>query len=138
MTTTIRCYSELKELTTLEDRFNYLALNGVVGDSTFGYDRYVNQQFYRSREWRQMRHQIIARDLGCDLGIEGYEIHNAAYIHHMNPMNVEDIARGDWSILDPEFLITTTHRTHNAIHYGDEKQLAKPIVPRRPGDTKLW
>lgn len=138
MTTTIRCYSELKELTTLEDRFNYLALNGVVGDPTFGYDRYVNQQFYRSREWRQMRHQIIARDLGCDLGIEGYEIHNAAYIHHMNPMNVEDIARGDWSILDPEFLITTTHRTHNAIHYGDEKQLAKPIVPRRPGDTKLW
>jgi hypothetical protein len=138
MSTTIRTYSELVQLSTFEQRFKYLALRGIVGDATFGYDRYVNQQFYRSREWRQMRHQIIARDLGCDLGIEGYEIHDVIYIHHVNPMNVENIARGDSSILDPEFLISTTHRTHNAIHYGDERLLAKPLVDRRPGDTKLW
>lgn len=138
MTTKIRTYSELLQLSTFEQRYKYLALRGIVGDATFGYDRYVNQQFYRSREWRQMRHQIIARDLGCDLGIEGYEIHDVIYIHHMNPMNVENIANGDSSILDPEFLISTTHRTHNAIHYGDERLLAKPLVDRRPGDTKLW
>jgi hypothetical protein len=134
----IRTYSELVKLETFEERFRYLALKGIVGDSTFGHDRYVNQLFYRSREWRQMRHQIIARDLGCDLGIEGYEIHDAVYIHHMNPMTVESIAHGDSSILDPEFLISATHRTHNAIHYGDETLLLKAFVPRRPGDTKLW
>lgn len=136
--TSIRSYSELIRLPTFEQRFNYLALHGGVGDSTFGFDRYINQQFYRSNQWRQVRFNIISRDLGCDLAIEGYEIHNRIVIHHMNPMNPGDISNGDPSILDPEFLITTTHQTHNAIHYGDARQLAKPFVERRPGDTKLW
>lgn len=134
----IRSYSDLRRLQTLEERFRYLALRGSVGQSTFGFERYVNQQFYTSRQWRQVRHHVIARDLGCDLGIEGYEIHERVYIHHMNPMTVADIEHGDADILNPEFLISTTHRTHNAIHYGDERQLPRPIVERRPGDTMLW
>jgi hypothetical protein len=138
MSTTIRSYSDLLQLATLEQRFKYLALRGGVGDSTFGFDRYINQQFYRSRQWRQVREHVIVRDLGCDLGVDGYQIHNRLVIHHMNPMQVDDIADGDPSILDPEFLITTTHQTHNAIHYGDERLLPKPIVARRRGDTKLW
>ena len=136
--TSTRTYSELMRVSTFEQRYEYLSLRGVVGDTTFGYDRYVNQQFYRSREWRQLRHHIIARDQGCDLGLLGYEIHEPPIIHHMNPMSVDDIANGDSSILDPEFLITVTFRTHNAIHYGDARLLAKPMVERRPGDTKLW
>lgn len=135
---TIRTYSELKRLETLQDRFRYLALKGIVGASTFGFDRYMNQMFYRSREWRRIRQQVIARDNGCDLGVEGYEIHDRIYIHHMNPMTVEDIDVGNDDILDPEYLISTTHRTHNAIHYGDEGLLPKPYVPRTRGDTKLW
>jgi hypothetical protein len=138
MTTTTRSYSELIRLPTFEERFQYLALRGGVGNSTFGFDRYINQEFYRSREWRRVRYDVIARDLGCDLGIDGYEIRERIVIHHMNPMEVDDIANGDPSILDPEFLITTTHQTHNAIHYGDARQLRKPFVERRPGDTKLW
>jgi len=115
-----------------------LALHGIVGQSTFGYDRWINQQFYTSREWRNLRHHIIARDNGCDLGIDGYEIHSRLYIHHLNPMTVDDIVSGDDSILDPEFLVTVTHLTHNAIHYGDERLLPRPLVERKPGDTKLW
>jgi hypothetical protein len=138
MSSTIRTYSELIQHTTLRSRFQYLALRGEVGSATFGFDRYINQQFYRSAQWRQARHHVIARDLGCDLGLAGYEIHDRIVIHHMNPMVVEEIADGDPDILDPEFLITTTHQTHNAIHYGDERQLPQPIVERRPGDTKLW
>lgn len=134
----IRSYSELVKRESLEERFKYLALHGRPGDLTFGYDRWINQQFYRSQQWRHIRHHIIARDLGCDLGVEGFEIHNRLYIHHMNPMTVADIAHGDESILDPEFLITTTHGTHNAIHYGDERLLPRIFVERRPGDTKLW
>lgn len=125
-------------LETFEERYRYLALRGRVGESTFGFDRYINQMFYRSSEWRNLRYQIIARDDGCDLGVMGYEIHSRLYIHHMNPMDAGDIIEGDSSILDPQFLITTTHRTHNAIHYGDERLLPRPLVPRRPGDTKLW
>jgi hypothetical protein len=125
-------------LNTLEERYKYLALHGEVGRATFGFDRYLNQQFYTSRQWRDIRNHVIARDLGRDLGIEGYEIHNRIYIHHMNPMTVEDITSGDPRILDPEFLISVTHRTHNAIHYGDEGLLPKPPVQRRPGDTTLW
>jgi hypothetical protein len=125
-------------LRTFEDRYRYLALKGVVGDSTFGFDRYINQQFYTSTQWRQLRHHVIARDNGSDLGVEGYEIFNRIVIHHMNPMTADDIAHGDEDILDPEFLITTTPRTHNAIHYGDEKLLPRPLVARSPGDTKLW
>ena len=134
----IRTYSELRRLTDFEDRYKYLALRGSVGRSTFGFDRYINQQFYTSTQWRQIRHHVIARDLGCDLGVEGYEIHDRIYIHHMNPMTVDDIAHGEDSILDPEFLISTTHRTHNAIHYGDERLLPRPLTERRSGDTKLW
>lgn len=134
----IRKYKELRMLETFEERYRYLALRGRVGESTFGFDRYINQMFYRSSEWRNLRYQIIARDDGCDLGVMGYEIHSRLYIHHMNPMDAGDIIEGDSSILDPQFLITTTHRTHNAIHYGDERLLPRPLVPRRPGDTKLW
>jgi hypothetical protein len=131
-------YSELRRFNTLKERYDYLKLFGRVGQSTFGFDRYINQQFYQSREWRQCRNDVIARDLGCDLGIEGYEIYKGLYIHHMNPLSAKDIMDGDVNMFDPEFLITVTHRTHNAIHYGDEKLLPRPLVPRRPGDTKLW
>jgi hypothetical protein len=136
--TMIRSYSELRRLSTLKERFEYLKLSGRVGQTTFGFDRYVNQQFYRSSQWRQVRHQIIVRDNGCDLGVEGYEIHNGLYIHHMNPMTLADISSGDERILDPNYLITVTHMTHNAIHYGDERLLPRQLVERRPGDTKLW
>lgn len=135
---TIRTYRDLRRLDTFKERFDYLALHGAVGEATFGFDRWMNQKFYTSYEWRQLRHQIIVRDNGCDLGIEGYEIHARLVIHHMNPITVDDIKHGSMDILDPEFLITTTHDTHNAIHYGDEKLLPRPFVERRPGDTKLW
>ena len=134
----IRTYSELRRLPTFEERYDYLVLHGEVGKSTFGFDRYVNQQFYTSTEWRQLRHFIIARDNGCDLGIPGHDIHDRIIIHHMTPMTVAHIEDGDASILDPEYLISTTFRTHNAIHYGDKRLLPKPHVPRKLGDTKLW
>lgn len=134
----VRSYTELVRLKTFEDRFRYLSLHGKVGWSTFGFDRYLNQRFYTSPEWRQLRPHVIARDLGCDLGIDGYEIHSRLYIHHMNPLTEAEIVDGDPRLLDPEFLITTTHQTHNAIHYGDETKLAKPFVDRKPGDTRLW
>lgn len=133
-----RSYTELLDRETFEERFFYLALRGEVGGATFGFDRYMNQQFYRSRQWRQLRDYVITRDNGCDLGIPGYEIHSRLYIHHMNPMTAQDLSLGDPDILNPEYLITTTHRTHNAIHYGDERLLAKPHIPRKRGDTSLW
>lgn len=136
--TRIRTYSELRRLRTFEDRFRYLSLRADVGDSTFGFDRYMNQQFYRSRQWRRLREDVIVRDNGCDLGVEGFEIFDRIIIHHMNPMTVENIVDGDEAILNPEFLICVTHKTHNAIHYGDESNLPKRYVPRSPGDTKLW
>ena len=136
--TRIRTYSELRRLDTLEERYRYLALRGVVGEGTFGFDRYINQQFYKSRQWEQIRHHIIVRDGGCDLGIDGYEIHGRLIIHHMNPMSKLDIVDGKPNVLDPEFLITTVHQTHNAIHYGDERLLPRPLVSRQSGDTKLW
>lgn len=134
----IRTYSELRTLHTFEERFRYLALRGRVGRETFGYDRYLNQMFYSSYEWKRLRNFVIDRDNGADLGIEGFEIHARLVIHHMNPVTVDDITHGDDRILDPEFLITTCHQTHNAIHYGDERQLPRQFVERRPGDTKLW
>lgn len=136
--TRIRSYSELRRLKTFEERFQYLSLKGIVGEHTFGFDRWINQQFYTSREWHSIRDVVIIRDDGCDLGISGYEISTRLLIHHMNPVSVENIANGEEWILDPEFLITTSHRTHNAIHYGDERLLQKPLVDRTPGDTKLW
>jgi hypothetical protein len=134
----LRTFSELDELETFLERFRYLALNGRVGAQTFGADRWLNQDFYQSRQWRQIRNHVITRDEGCDLAMPGYEIHSRLYIHHMNPMTADDIVDGNEAILDPEFLITTTHQTHNAIHYGDERQLPRLFVPRRAGDTKLW
>ncbi len=134
----IRTYREVRRFDTLEERFKYLSLRGNVGDSTFGFDRWVNQQFYKSKQWRDLRHFVIARDEGCDLGVPGYEIHIRPAIHHMNPMVVADITSGDSAILDPEYLIMTSHQTHNAIHYGDEKLLPRPPVERTAGDTRLW
>ena len=134
----IRTYTELKRLRTLEDRFDYLSLGGVVGESTFGFDRWVNQQFYRSREWKQIRQFVIARDLGMDLGSDDTPIHGAHLIHHMNPIALSDIEDSTENLLDPEFLITTALRTHNAIHFGDKSQLPQPYVERQPGDTTLW
>lgn len=133
-----RSYSDLRRLETLEERYRYLALHGEVGQQTFGFDRWMNQQFYASTQWRQLRHFVIVRDNGCDLGVPGFEIHDRVYIHHMNPMTVEDITHGNAEILDPEFLISVSLRTHNAIHYGDEKLLPRPLVARTPGDTNLW
>lgn len=134
----IRTYSELKQIETFEDRFDYLVLSGRVGSETFGFDRWMNQNFYTSSEWRGARRAVILRDEGCDLGVEGYEINGGLTVHHMNPMTPDDIIHSkDW-ILDPEFLITTSNETHNTIHYGDRSQLRKPYSPRSPGDTKLW
>ena len=138
MSTKIRTYSELSECSTFLERYEYLALRGEVGSSTFGFDRWINQQFYTSSQWRRLRHDVIARDNGCDLGVEGFEIHSRIIIHHLNPLDQDDIVYGTRNALDLEFLITTTHDTHNAIHYGDQTLLAKPYVPRTPGDTKLW
>lgn len=134
----IRRYSRLKHLGTFEERYQYLRLQGSVGKKSFGFDRHVNQAFYRSKEWRDIRHHVIGRDQGCDLGIEGYDIHTDLVIHHMNPMDLDSIRHADPRILDPEFLITTTHRTHNAIHYGDENQIPRQLVERKRGDTELW
>ena len=136
--TMIRRYSELRHIPTFEERFDYLKLNGSVGRETFGFDRYINQRFYTSKEWRDIRYYVIARDLGLDLGAEGYEINSRILIHHMNPIVVDDILHKNDDILDPEFLITTCHNTHNAIHYGDSSLLPKPLVERSRGDTKLW
>lgn len=134
----IRTYSELRRLETLEDRFDYLKLHGQVGNATFGFDRFLNQRFYASHEWKQIRHHVIVRDDGCDLGVDGYQIHDRVYIHHMNPMTVSDLVEFNREILDPEYLIAVTHTTHNAIHYGDSNLLPKIHIDRKPGDTKLW
>ena len=135
-----RCYSELITLPTFKQRFNYLKLNGLVGESTFGFDRYLNQRFYRTPEWKRVRNEVILRDNGCDLGLEDREIPPGAriYIHHMNPMMVKDITNKlDW-ILDPEFLICTMKITHDAIHYGDESILYSDPIERYENDTIPW
>lgn len=133
-----RSYSNLIRRSTFEERFNYLRLLGSAGKDTFGFDRYLNQDFYRSREWRQTREFVIVRDEGCDLGVPGYEIHSDLVVHHMNPMTPEDIIHSNPNILNPEFLITTTKQTHSAIHYGDARHTPKSFTPRKPGDTDLW
>lgn len=134
----IRTYSELSRLGTFEERFDYLSLKGVVGESTFGFERHRNQKFYTSREWRLIRDEVLTRDLGCDLGMEGFDIFIRPIIHHMNPMTPVDLVHGNEDILNPEYLITASHNTHNAIHYGDASILRLPVVARRPGDTQLW
>lgn len=134
----IRCYSDLRRIDGLRERFHYLQLRSSVGLETFGFDRWMNQQFYTSAQWRQLRYHVIARDGGCDLGVEGYGIRDRIIIHHMNPITIQNLVHGDESVLDPEFLICVSHQTHNAIHYGDENLLPVPYIPRKPGDTKLW
>lgn len=131
-----RTYTELLKLKTFDERFNYLKLNGQVGNVTFGYDRYLNQVFYKSQKWKKVRDQVIIRDNGCDLGVDGYQINDKIIIHHMNPILLEDIESND--ICNPEYLICTSPITHNAIHYSDENILEKKITERKPGDTKLW
>jgi len=125
-------------LRTFEERFEYLSLRGEVGCATFGGNRWINQQFYTSRGWRRLRHDAISRDEGCDLGVEGFEIHDKIIVHHINPINEEDILHGTARALDLDNLICTTHDTHNAIHFGDAGLLMKPYIPRSPNDTRLW
>lgn len=134
----IRNYSELSKLLTFEERYQYLRLDGAVGKETFGFDRYLNQVFYRSQKWKTIRDFVIIRDNGCDLGVEGYEIHGRIIIHHINPLTVRDIESESEFLLDPEFLICTTHNTHNAIHYGDENLLIRAPIERTKNDTCPW
>lgn len=133
-----RRYSELIRLETFEERFEYLSLVGQVGEATFGFDRWINQEFYHSQEWKSVRNHVIVRDSGCDLGVPDYPINGSPLVHHMNPMTSDSIIHDDSWILDPEFLITTTRDTHNAIHYGGVNSLRKRYSPRVPGDTRLW
>ena len=137
-TMSIRTYSELIAFPTFEERFKYLQLNGQVGESTFGFDRYMNQVFYRSQKWKSIRDFVIIRDCGCDLGVEGYDIHGKIIIHHMNPLSMRDIETESDFLLNPDFLICTTHNTHNAIHYGDEKLLVTAPIERTKNDTCPW
>lgn len=135
----IRTYSELISLPTFAERFRYLKLFNNVGADTFGYDRYLNQQFYKSPVWRNMRSQIIVRDMGCDLAHPDFEIPGSIIIHHMNPITKEDVIEHSDSLLNPEFLVCVSDETHRAIHYGDESILQDlELVIRRPGDTVLW
>jgi hypothetical protein len=134
----IKTYSELILLPTFEERFDYLRLDGRVGEDTFGFDRYLNQLFYRSYEWKKIRDHVIIRDNGCDLAVEGYDIYGKILIHHMNPITARDIADRTELLLNPEYLICVTHDTHNAIHYGDENLIIKAPVERRPNDTCPW
>jgi hypothetical protein len=134
----IRTYSEMAKFKGFEDRFDYLRLRGNVGESTFGFDRHVNQAFYTSYEWKNVRDRVIVRDNGCDLGVSGYEIHAELLVHHINPIGIDDILHAEEWIIDPEYLITTCHQTHNAIHYSNELLLPRVVPERKPGDTKLW
>ena len=135
----IKTYFELEKLKTFKERFEYLQLNGQVGKDTFGFDRIFNQRFYRSREWRACRDFVIMRDNGCDLGIDGYEINSQnVIIHHINPISLEDIEKRTDTLLNPEYLITTTHKTHNAIHYGDKDLLVTGPIERSKNDTCPW
>ena len=139
MKTSIKTYSELMTLPTFEERFEYLRLNGRVGEDTFGFDRYLNQNLYqRNPKWRAARNQVIIRDNGCDLGIEGREIYGKIIVHHMNPITIEDIEKESDFIFDPEYLICVTHNTHNAIHYGDENLLTRGPIERTKNDTCPW
>lgn len=134
----IRTYSELITLPTFQERFEYLKIGGAVGEDTFGFDRWLNQVFYKSKEWFDARDYVIIRDNGCDLGISGREIHGRILVHHMNPISLEDIYNRTDFLTNPEYLISTMHITHNAIHYGDEDLLMKDPIVRRPNDTCLW
>ena len=133
-----RCYRELQRIPTFNERFEYLKLGGLVGESTFGFERYMNQMLYTSSKWRRLRNQIIIRDNGCDLGVEGFEIPEKIIVHHMNPMTVDDLKEFSEDVFNPEYLICVSQLTHNAIHYGDERLLPKEPVERKPRDTCPW
>lgn len=134
----IRSYSELMQIPTFIERYRYLKLRGKVGEDTFGFDRYINQMFYKSKEWRSIRDYVIVRDNGCDLGLDGYEIRGRILIHHMNPITQDDILNRSKFLLDPEYLITTTKNTHDAIHYSDESLLITDPICRVKNDTCPW
>lgn len=134
----LRCYRELIRLKTFDERFEYLKLKGIVGEATFGYDRYLNQLLYTSGEWRRIRRDIILRDNGCDLAVEGYDILDTIIVHHMNPISVEDLIDFSEDVINPEYLICVSHDTHNAIHYGDKSLLTREPIERKPGDTCPW
>jgi hypothetical protein len=134
----IRTYSDLRRLSTFEERYQYLRLIGTVGEQTFGFNRYLNQTLYSSQRWRKARDEVIIRDKGCDLGIEGYEIGSKIIIHHMNPITIKDIELGREEVFNPEYLICTSLNTHNAIHFGDETKLPQLPIERHPGDTCPW
>ena len=134
----IRTYSELILLPTFEERYRYLRIAGTVGKETFGFDRYLNQIFYKSDEWLEIRDYVIDRDNGCDLGVDGFDIEGRILIHHMNPISKEDILRRSKFLLDPEYLITTVKNTHDAIHFGNEDLLYTGIVERSPNDMCPW
>ncbi len=136
--TMIRTYRELIRIPTFEERFEYLKLNGSVGKDTFGFDRYVNQRFYRSREWKRIRDEVIVRDNGCDLGIQDRTIFGRILIHHMNPVSMEDIEKSTEYLMNPNYLICVSLDTHNAVHYGDANLLVKDPIERRPFDTCPW
>lgn len=134
----IKTYSELITLPTFEERFEYLQLKGTVGQETFGFDRYLNQILYNSKEWKHLRNKIIVRDNGCDLALEGFDIHGRILIHHINPITIEDAIKRRETIFDPENLVCVTHNTHNAIHYGDKSLLITEPIERRANDTCPW
>lgn len=134
----LRCYSDLIRLPSLQERFEYLRLNGEVGEELFGYARYLNQEFYHGNGWNDVREQVIIRDQGCDLGVRGWKIVGNIYVHHMNPITLEQLKNRDPILLDPEYLISCSYNTHQAITWGSEAMLPKPIVIRRPGDTCPW
>lgn len=136
--TNIRTYSELIKLLTYEERYKYLQLKGTVGEETFGFDRYWNQNFYRSQEWKRIRDYVIIRDNGCDLAMEDRVIQGKIIIHHMNPISSRDIQNVSDYLMNPEYLICTTHQTHNAIHYGDENLLMTNPIERTANDTCPW
>lgn len=138
MKTNIRTYSELITLPTFKERYEYLRLGGTVGEDTFGFDRYLNQAFYKSKEWLDVRDYVVTRDHGCDLGVEGYEIYDRILIHHMNPIEKMDIIQKTDFLLDPEYLISTRKKTHDAIHYGDYNMLMEPTITRVKNDTCPW
>lgn len=134
----LRTYKELQQLQTFDERFAYLQLRGHIGKETFGYDRYLNQQFYRSKEWKDVRRIVILRDHGCDLGIMDRLITGRIYIHHMNPITREDLINGSDLVLNPNYLICVSSMTHEAIHYGDKDLLISDYVERSPYDTCPW
>lgn len=134
----MRSYKELSRLKTFDKRFEYLKLSGLVGESTFGFERYLNQMLYNSSEWRRTRNQIIVRDNGCDLGVEGCEIQGTIIVHHINPISVDDLKDFSEDVFNPEYLICVSLNTHNAIHYGDKSLIPQMPIERRPGDTCPW